>query len=227
MDPHWGKRKDGLIGGDLLSTLVTVIDYERGALAFNDTASWSYDGPGEVVPVEVWNNYLFVTAQVFLYGADEPLEALFLLDTGVRTSLFNTPFSGANSLAAQSPSTMSGVTGFGLSGVSRGTVGRVRGIRIGETLIEEPVVSFSADTAGALASSDFSGIIGADILSRFTLVLDYGRSRIVLEKNGRVAETFTRETLGKYLRREGATVRLTIMRDGKSREIPVTLRRMV
>lgn len=279
MDPHWGKRKDGLIGGDLLSTLVTVIDYERGTLSFHDPAVWSYEGPGAVVPVQVMDNFLFVEAQVLPYGAGDPVEALLLLDTGVRTSLFNTPFSREHALAEQSPSTMTGVTGFGLGGLSRGSIGRVRGIRIGETLIEEPVVSFSADTTGVLASPAFSGIIGADILSRFTVTLDYGRSRIVLDKNerfgepfeydmcgirfvmggerfdtftvfsifdgspaaeagiregdvvttvdGRPAGTFTRETLGAYLRREGVVVRFTISRGGTSRVIDVTLRRMI
>jgi putative serine protease PepD len=50
---------------------------------------------------------------------------------------------------------------------------------------------------------------------------------IVTAVDGRAAETFTRETLGAHLRREGAEVRITIMRGGKSRQVPLTLRRMV
>lgn len=183
MDPHWGKRKDGLFGGDLLSTLVTVIDYERERVTFHDANVYEYKGPGERIPVTMRGNYIFVPAEVSLYGAEKPLETVFLLDTGVRLSLFNSPYAKQHGLAAQSPRTLEGVTGFGIGGASKGIVGRVKGIRIGSFRFENPVMSFSADTAGALADTSFAGIIGADFLCRFTVVLDYKRSQIFLEKN--------------------------------------------
>jgi predicted aspartyl protease len=188
MDPHWGKRKDGLVGGDLLSTLVTRIDYERGTVTFHNAASYEYSGPGERIPMQVYGNHIFVSADVFLYEREEPVEALLMLDTGVRITTFNNPFSRVNGLAAQSPATVQGVTGFGLGGVSRGIVGRVRGIGIGSIFIENPVVDFSTDERGALADTSFSGIIGADILSRFTVVFDYARERMFLEKNSSFGE---------------------------------------
>ena len=184
MEPHWGRRKDGLVGGDLLSALVTRIDYEGGRLFFHDPASYEHGGSGEKIPVTVENNYIFVEAKVFLYGSEEPVDATFLVDTGVRISIFNGPFSRKHDLAAQSPGTLFGVTGYGLSGVSSGTVGRVRGIGIGSFFVDAPVVTFSADTVGVLSGDNFSGIIGADILSRFGVIFDYGRSLMVLEKNG-------------------------------------------
>jgi hypothetical protein len=183
MDPHWGKRKDGLFGGDLLSTLVTVIDYERERVVFHDANTYEYKGPGERIPVTMRGNYIIVPPQVSLYGAEKPLEAMFLLDTGVRLSVFNSPYTKEHDLAAQSPRTLEGVTGFGIGGASKGIVGRVKGIRIGSSLFDNPVMSFSADTAGALADTSFAGIIGADFLCRFTVVLDYKRSQIFLERN--------------------------------------------
>jgi len=183
LDAQWGKRKDGMVGGDLLSTLVTRIDYERERVVFHDAAAYEYTGPGERIPVEMWGNYIIVRSEVLLYGSEKPLEAMFLLDTGVRLSVFNSPYAKKHALAAQSPKTLTGVTGFGIGGASRGIVGRVRGIRIGSFLFEEPVMSFSTDTSGALADTSIAGIIGADFLSRFTVVLDYRRSQIFLEKN--------------------------------------------
>jgi predicted aspartyl protease len=185
LDPHWGKTKDGLLGGDLLSTLVTRIDYENERIDFYDAAAYEYDGPGERIPLTIENNFLYLETEVLLYGNDDPIKAFFLLDTGVRLTLFNSPFSMTHALPAQSPSTVEGVTGFGIGGVSRGIVGRVRGIRMGSVLIENPVVDFSTDTSGALAEEGFSGIIGADFLSRFHVVLDYKRSQMFLEKNNR------------------------------------------
>ena len=187
MDPHWGKRKDGLIGGDLLSTLVIRIDYVRPALILHDARSYEYKGPGEAIPLQVLNN-IFVSAEVLLYDRDEPIKAFMMVDTGVRITTFNDPFSRASGLREQSPATTQGVTGFGLAGVSRGVVGRVRGIRLGSILIENPVTVFSTDQRGAFADTSFSGIIGADILSRFDVVFDYSRQRMFLEKNARFAD---------------------------------------
>lgn len=190
MDPHWGKRKDGMVGGDLLSTLVTIIDYERERVVFHDASKYEYRGPGERIPVTMFGNYIIIPVQVSLFGADEPVEAMFLLDTGVRLSVFSSPFAKEFGLAAQSPRTVSGVTGYGVGGASKGTVGRVREVRIGSFSFENPVMSFSADTAGALADSSLAGIIGCDLLSRFTVVLDYRRSQIFLEKNSTFGEPF-------------------------------------
>ncbi len=278
LDPHWGKRKVGLVGGDLLSQLVTVVDYEARRLVFHDPDAYG-GGSGERVPVEILDGFLFVRAQVLRYGSDDAVEAFMMVDTGVRTSLFNSPFAAAQDLAGQSPSTITGITGFGIGGVSRGVVGRVRAISLGGITIENPVVTFSSDTTGVLASPAFAGIIGADILSRFRVVIDYGRSCLGLERNrrfgepveydmsgirfltegerldrfkvyflfpgspaaeaglaegdevtavdGRPARVFTRETLGAYLRRDGASVRFTIQRGNATREIAVQLRRQV
>ncbi len=204
MDPHWGKTKDGLIGGDLLSTLVTRIDYENERIDFDDATSGEYSGPGERIPLTVLDNFLFVEAQVLLYGREEPIDAHFLVDTGVRLSIFNTPYAKRHNLPAQSPRTVTGVTGFGIGGVSKGVVGRVRGIRLGTILIEDPVVDFSIDERGALSDTSFSGIIGADILGRFHVVLDYARSQMVLEKNRFFEEPFEFDMSGIRFVMEGS-----------------------
>jgi len=141
-------------------------------------------------------NYITFRAQVIPYGDTEPFEALFLLDTGVRLSVFNSPFAKKHGLAAQSPRTLSGVTGFGIGGASKGIVGRVKGIRIGSFLFENPVMSFSTDVSGALADTTLAGIIGADFLSRFTVILDYRRSQIFLEKNAGFGAPFEFDMCG-------------------------------
>ncbi|MBN2071679.1 MAG: aspartyl protease family protein [Candidatus Krumholzibacteriota bacterium] len=196
LDAHWGKRKDGLIGGDLLSTLVTTIDYENAQVVFHDAAAYQYMGPGERIPVMIENNFLMVDAEVFTYGAKDHLDALFMIDTGVRLSTFNSPYSRKHGLAEQSPGTLSGMIGYGMGGAAGGVAGRVSGIRIGSILMEDPVISFSTDNSGILADTSFAGIIGADILSRFTVVFDYSRSEIFLEKNNRFADPFEFDMCG-------------------------------
>ncbi len=196
LDAQWGKRKDGLLGGDLLSTLVTHIDYAQRRVVFHDAAIYEYAGPGERLPVTLRGNDIVVRARVLLHGANAPLQADFLLDTGVRLSVFNSPFAREHALAEQSPRTLTGITGFGIGGASQGIIGRVRELRLGSFAFANPVMSFSTDEAGALADTSLAGIIGADILSRFTLVLDYRRSQIILAKNASFDDPFEFDMCG-------------------------------
>jgi C-terminal processing protease CtpA/Prc len=66
------------------------------------------------------------------------------------------------------------------------------------------VVDFSIDEAGALADTSFSGIIGADLLYRFHVVLDYARSQMFLEKNRFFADPFEFDMSGIRFMMEGA-----------------------
>ena len=201
MDSHWGKRKDGLIGGTVLSTVITDIDYAGKTVRFLDPKTFVAPA-GEVIPIEVYGQP-FVRVKVFLYGVPQPAEALMMVDTGVRITTFNAPFSKQNRLPERSPKTLATMTGFGVNGESWGVVGRVQAIQIGSIRIENPVVDFSTDGAGALASDRFSGIIGADILRRFHVVFDYPGGRMVLEKNADFGAPFEFDMSGLRLVAEG------------------------
>ena len=277
MDPHWGKHKDGLIGGTVFSAAITDIDYAKKTVRFSDPESFKPPA-GEVVPIEVFGQP-FVKAKVYLYGSTQPVDAFLMVDTGVRVTTFNSPFSKTNRLVEQSPKTLATMTGFGANGASWGVIGRVQAIDLGPIRIEDPVVDFSTDEAGALSSDGFAGIIGADILRRFHVVFDYPGKRMILDKNadfglpfefdmsglrlvaqgkdfslikvfhvadetpahaagllagdeiltidGRKASTFNWETLRAYLQRPGQTVKLEILRDGKTVPVTLTLERLV
>jgi predicted aspartyl protease len=277
MDPHWGKHKDGLIGGTVFSVAITDIDYAKKTVRFSNPKTFTPPA-GEVIPIEVFGQP-FVRAKVYLYGSSQPVEAFLMVDTGVRVTTFNSPFSVTNKLAEQSPKTLATMTGFGINGASWGVIGRVRAIELGSIRIENPVVDFSTDKAGALASDQFAGILGADILRRFHVVFDYPGGRMFLEKNadfgapfefdmsglrlvaegkafdvikvfhvadktpaqaagllagdeirtidGRKASTFDWETMRTYFQRPRQTVKLEVIRDGKTIPISLTLERLV
>jgi hypothetical protein len=197
MDPHWGKRKDGLIGGTILSAVVTDIDYAKKTVRFHDPKRFR-PSDAEVIPIEVYGQP-FVRARVFLYGIPQPAEAFMLVDTGVRITTFNAPFSRQNRLQSQSPKCLATMTGCGIGGESWGVVGRVQAINIGAVRIENPVVDFSTDEGGALASDQFSGIIGSDILHRFRVVFDYQGKRMFLKKNADFDEPFEYDMSGARL----------------------------
>ena len=62
---------------------------------------------------------------------------------------------------------------------------------------------FSEDKAGALASSALAGNIGARVAAKFRLFLDYGRKRIIFEKNSEYGRHDSWERAGMWLGQEG------------------------
>lgn len=198
MEPYWGKVKHGLLGGTILSRLVTRIDYERGLLTFFPLDKYSAPADGVVIPLTVQFDGLFAKARVTPAGSGKPVEGLFFLDTGVRQTFINTPFTARNVLIAASPTKVENIIGFGIGGETRGIVGRVAALEIGGIVLSDPVVQLCTETTGLASSSQFDGIIGADILSRFRVTLDYSRKQMILEKNARFGSPFVYDMSGIY-----------------------------
>ena len=73
--------------------------------------------------------------------------------------------------------------GGGVGGKVSGRVGRITRLTIGKFQIDEPLTLFSEDRTGAFASAEIQGNIGAQILSKFKVFLDYSRDRLILEPN--------------------------------------------
>jgi predicted aspartyl protease len=199
MEPYWGRKKDGLIGGNVLGRLVTQIDYDNHRITFHDPGSFAASGTGRVIPLTVEANTLFVNAKVVLEGAEGAIEGLFLLDTGVRMTFFNTPFTTKHGLIRSARRTVENIAGFGIGGASWGVMGRVASIRIGDMTVERPTVQFSTETKGVAASGGFDGVIGADILSRFHVTLDYQRREMILQQGESFSQPFEYDMSGLYL----------------------------
>lgn len=198
MEPYWGRKKDGLIGGNILSRLVTQIDYANHKVTFHDPDAFKASRKGWVIPLTVQANTMFVKAKVVLEGSDVPREGLFMLDTGVRMTFFNTPFTARHGLIRSARRTVENIAGFGIGGAVRGIMGRVSSIQIGDLEIERPVVQFMTATKGIAASSQFDGIIGADILSRFHVTFDYQKQEMVLQKGADFRQPFEYDMSGLY-----------------------------
>jgi C-terminal processing protease CtpA/Prc len=90
------------------------------------------------------------------------------------------------------------IAGFGIGGASWATMGRLASLQIGDFVVERPVVQFNTATKGIEASDQFDGIIGADILSRFIVTLDYQNQRMMLRKGARFEQPFEYDMSGLY-----------------------------
>ena len=173
----------GMIGYELFKRLVAKIDYEARTLTLTDPTLWRADGAGTAVP------FVFNGTVPEVEGAIDGIPGSFDIDTGSRTSIgLYSPFVLRHGLRGRFSPTIETVTGWGLGGPSRGTVARVRRMRVGSIALADVVVDMSLQTQGALSYSAPAGSIGSGLLKRFAVTFDYQRQRIHLAPNAHVNE---------------------------------------
>jgi membrane-associated protease RseP (regulator of RpoE activity) len=183
LEPYWGRKIDGLLGGNILKSTVLSVNYEKRTLVLSEHLGAEARDFEYRLPLTVLGTTPMVEAQVLRFGDQTPISGRFIVDTGVRLSFFNTPFSKTHGLLEQSPKVIENITGYGIGGIIVEKVGRVAQISLGGAKLKKPLLQISTRLDGLYASSLFDGIIGADLLSRFTVVFDFPGKMLYLRPN--------------------------------------------
>lgn len=184
MAPRFGQDFDGIIGADFISEFVVEVDYQARLIKLHDKGKFKYSGTGESVPLELNQaGHPIIEAEVTPLGSN-PVKAKFVVDIGSGGALaLHSPFVAEHRLLGPNSKTIKALGLGGAGGQVTGQLGRVSGIKIGSFSIQNPITLFSQDKAGAFAISEISGNIGAQIMSKFRLFLDYQNNRMILEPN--------------------------------------------
>jgi hypothetical protein len=199
-----GHQFAGTLGYDFISQFVVEVDYINQRLTLHDKESFEYHGTGDILPI-TFNAAAHpqVHASVIDSGR-APVEGTFVLDLGSGASvIFNTPFVEKQHFLAGSRPTVPWLEGRGFGGAIDGTVGRIDTLKLGSFRIESPIAIFTRCESGPFASREAEGNIGAAILEKFKVILDYARNRIILEPNARFAEALEYNRSGLSLTTEG------------------------
>ena len=203
-----GRPLDGIVGLDLFTRYVVEIDYFGNEIRLHDPKTYNYSGAGESISLTLRHGHFFVPAKIEMPGRP-PHEGQFLVDTGgfMVTAVLTTPFSQSKNLPASNQKTILDKSLSGLGGETRLLISRATSFTLGNLSIRAPLIYVSQDTGGALASSDYEGLIGSEILRRFTVVFDYARGRLILEPNAHDAEPVEYDMSGLSLRAYGDDLR--------------------
>lgn len=179
-----GRSTDGFLGSDLFRRFVVEIDYANQVLRLYDPATYVYSGPGQGVPLQFnSDNIPRIRADVITPEGDS-ITGTFLVDTGSTTGFWLTKeFSDAHPelFSIEKMIEVASVTAVG--GEIRSRAGQVCALRLGDFVIQGPTARFSQNTSGLFAMHDLAGIIGAQVLSRFTVIFDYHDGQMILEPN--------------------------------------------
>lgn len=207
--PAIGRVIDGVIGYTLFSRYVVEIDYQSQIVNLYEPGAYRYAGAGESIPLNVLSKLPFAPIRIPLEGR-KPLEGEFMVDSGAGrfTLILNTPVVVANNLLAAAQRTVTEPGALGVGGEVKLLVGRLPSLQLGHLTLTDPVIHFAQDRKGTFASSDFSGVIGGDLLRRFKVIFDYAHKRMILEPNASFADPFEYDMSGIRLRAEGADLKI-------------------
>lgn len=162
-----GVGMPGMVGYETFRRFVTRIDYGRGTITLIMPDAFDPKDAGAAIPIDFNGNTIEATALYDGIGGN------FTIDTGSRASLtLNSPFAAAHHLNKDGRS-LDGVTGWGVGGPTRSIAMRGDALAIGPMTINGPVVELSTDTKGGFAETSLAGNIGAGILKRYIVTLDY------------------------------------------------------
>ncbi len=189
-----GVPSGGLVGYEIFKRFVVGVDYEHRRLTLTLPAAFKYEGQGTIVPFQFNGHIPQVDGEI------DGVAGKFDIDTGSRASLdLLRPFVDKHELRQKYAPRLEGVTGWGVGGAARSEICRARLLKLGDVAVPEPVTELTLQQKGAFTDPYVAGNVGAGVLKRFNIVFDYGRQRIIFERNAGYAEPDTFDRVGMWM----------------------------
>lgn len=201
LEPIIGRPLEGILGGDFLRRYSTELDYEQRVMRVYDPADLQPTARMMAVPLTLVGDIPFVDLELSLPNGHS-LRGSFLVDTaGGRMGVH------VHKVIADRDRLLDGAatveeTGYGIGGATKRLVARGSALTLGPFRLQRPVVAITEDTAGLRANPASVGLVGMEVLGRFTVTFDYARSRMFLARTSRVDEPFIYDASGMVLRAE-------------------------
>jgi hypothetical protein len=174
-----GRTIEGLVGYDFFARYVVTIDFKGTNLQIWEPSVFAPPKGAVSVPIE-FAGRLPVMRSVLTLETGKSLDVRLMVDTGASQAvILRYPFTHAHGLfdlggpASTAPSLASGVRQL--------TEIPVRQIRMAKWTFPRPRVRAFAEPVGSGGSTASDGLIGNDLLARFTLSVDYSRKRLLLQ----------------------------------------------
>lgn len=186
----------GIIGADFFRGYVIKFDFQRKLVTL--IAAHLFEAPkGSYIelPIEVNRGKPYLNTNIALQDSSQTNVKL-LLDTGASVSLLiNT---NTDSLLQIPENVIPANIGRGLGGYLEGYLGRVEQLDLGQYDLNEIITNFQ-DLPPELDPADINnrnGIIGNQILNRFTVIMDYPRGKLYLKPNRKYDNEFKYDKSG-------------------------------
>ncbi len=181
----------GLIGFNLFKDYVVKIDYAAHEITLIKPEFFTYKEKERdiVLPLIFEQNKPFVKTSI-VTDKNEDVPVKLLVDTGASDAIWlSTNSDNRISLPENHIETF---LGRGLSGDLYGKKGRIGAIWVGPLVLYEPIVAFPENDLvdQLIGKNDRNGTLGAEILRRFYVTMDYPNKRLILRPNSDLKDDF-------------------------------------
>jgi len=174
----------GIIGYDFFKDFILEFNYPRQKIDIYDPQSYNYKKcrKCEDLPLTFFMNKPYVTASVKIDGNTE-LPLNFLIDSGLGDAVWM--LSDDNQGIKVPERYFEDFLGFGMGGSVYGLRSRIKSLKLGKFEFKEVTASFpdSLYIQEMQAYKLRNGSIGAQILKRFDLIIDYPKKKLRLSPN--------------------------------------------
>lgn len=181
----------GLIGFNLFKDYVVKIDYTDHRITLIKPEFFTYREKQRdiVLPLILEQNKPFVRTSI-VTDKNEDVPVKLLVDTGASDALWLS--SKSDNRITLPENNIETFLGRGLSGDLYGKKGRIGAIWVGPLVLYEPIVAFPDNELvdQLIGRNDRNGTLGAEILRRFYVTLDYPNNRLILTPNSDIRDEF-------------------------------------
>jgi hypothetical protein len=177
-DAQVGREYEGTLGNDFLAGVVMEINYMRQTVRLYDPASYQHPGRAKSVPLSFIGGLPIVHAKINVTG-NKTVEGDFVVDTALDASLLiSQTFAESHK---QRPRRTIPSTEFVAGDSDPAELARIDAFYLGPFTVAQSIGVFPR--TGFLADRDrrLAGEIGASMLRRFIVTLDYPHQQIFLD----------------------------------------------
>jgi hypothetical protein len=202
LEPFFWRKVAGVLGYDFICRFAMTLDYDATTVTFTDPESFQPPAGATRLPFELASNIPVIEARL-----DSSLTGRFRLDVGSGSTVdLHGPFVRAHDLENRTGTKLTALGG-GFGGTFSGDITRMKRLDIGPFGWDDPIVILSGATQGGLASEDYAGNIGNQVLERFQVTFDYTHKTAWLKPGSRYTKRDEFSLAGLQLARFDGAVR--------------------
>lgn len=204
---------DGIVGGSFFRGLVVELDYKKEVIRLFHPNKFVLNKKGYTVfDIDVKNNKPYFVTQSVLSNMDT-IETKLLIDTGAAI-----PFllhTNTDTSIVLPPFVIQGTIGQGLSGNLIGYVGKTNSLSFGDFKFERILTLFQDLSFVAQENIMLSrnGIIGNELLSRFSIYIDYLHEKMYMKAEKKYNQKFDYDKSGLIIFAFGPKLRQFYIKD--------------
>jgi hypothetical protein len=194
-----GHSVQGVLGADVLNHFVLKINYRAQSVQLYDAKAFQYSGRGVQIPLQINAGIPAISGKVTVHHRGKFSGLLAIATAQTEPVAFSPQFARSHAFSDLSQRLLPfpGADAASDTDVHE-FLGRIQALQFGKIGFADPIAVFPANSdkgAGAVPAQ-FVCAMGGEILSRFTVILNYPAKLLILEANRSFPDVFAADMSG-------------------------------